>query len=99
MHYARVQHVRQAYIGGPGLLRSYLRIDDGILEGFSDDCVLAYRLHRRIALDGQSKDAGEVSLDRNGELQLLILDEVAVGNAFAASRDQAVFDGEFVLRQ
>ncbi len=46
----------------------------------------------------QSDDAGEVAFDRDGELQLLVLDEVAIRNALAAARDDAVLDGKLVFR-
>jgi len=71
--------------------------DDGIRHGLADEFVFADGLHRRIAIDGQAKDAGEVTADRNGELQLLILNEVAVRDAFPAAGDDAVITGEMVL--
>ena len=37
-------------------------------------------------------------LDGDRELQLLVLDEVAVGNALAAAGDDAVFHRQLVLR-
>ena len=39
-----------------------------------------------------------VTLDRNGQIQLLILDQVAIGKAFAAAGDDAVFHGKLILR-
>ena len=98
MHHPRVQHARQAHIRRPGFLCSHFRTDDGILEGLADDRVIANGLHRRVALNGQPKDAGEVSLHRDREIQLLVLDEVTVRNALAASRHDAALDGKLVLR-
>src|SRR5882724_2688983 len=92
-----MQHSGKANIGGPDFFRGDFGDDDGIRHGLADEFVFADGLHRRIAIDGQAKDAGEVTADRNGELQLLILNEVAVRDAFPAAGDDAVITGELVF--
>ena len=64
----------------------------------ADDRVLADRLHRRIARDGQSHEAGQVAAHGNGELQLLALHQFAVRDALAAAGNDAVLDGKLALR-
>ena len=50
MHHARMQHAGQPDIGHPVFLGRDFGNDHGVLEGFADDCVLAHRLQRRIAV-------------------------------------------------
>src|SRR5215831_15654849 len=94
---ARVQHARQPHVGRPSLFGAHFRADDGILERLADDGVLAHWLHRWISFNAESPDAGELTLHRYRQLQLLVLDEIAIRNALATSRGDAVFHGKLVF--
>src|SRR5882672_4843332 len=97
MNDASMQHVRKANIGGPDFFRGDFGDDDRVRHGLADEFVFADGFHRRIAIDGQAEDAGEVTSDRNGELQLLILNEIAVRDGFSAAGDDAVIADELVF--
>ena len=66
--------------------------------GLADDRVSADGFHRRIAFHSQSHDAGQIAADGNGEIELLIFDEVAVRDGFTAAGKDAVLHRELIFR-
>src|ERR1041385_8583736 len=97
MNNATMQHPRKSNVGSPGFFRGHFGSDDGVRKRLSNDVVLADRLHRRIAFNSETKDAGEISADRNRQFQLLVFDQIAVRNALATAGNDAFFPGELLL--
>ena len=95
MHDARVQHAGQA-----GRRRRTLpyadddRRDRPHRDRRADDLVLADRLPRRVRRYREAEQARQAPGDRDRQVQLLVLDEVAVADALAAAGDDAVRDRE-----
>src|SRR5215469_14579398 len=92
-----MQHARQLDIGDPNLLGSDLGYNDAVLERLADDLVVADRLQRWIAFHGQAEDAGEIALDRNAELEVVIPHQLAIADLLAAAGDDTVQNGELVF--
>jgi len=97
VHHSSMQHSGKADIGGPSFLCRDFGRDDGVRVRFSDDRVRADGLHRWIAFDSQSHNAGQVSAHGNGEFELLILDEIAVGNGLSAAGKDSFFRTDLIF--
>src|ERR1700761_3523511 len=92
-----MQQAGNTHIGDPCLLCGELRNGNGGGERFSTDRVLADGLERRVAIDRQSEHAGDVALDGNGEIQLLVLDQVAIRDIPAATGYDAALNGKLIF--
>jgi hypothetical protein len=54
----------------------------GVRKRLADDCVLAHRLERRISVDGQPEHPVDIAFDRDRQVQVLVLDQLSVRDAF-----------------
>src|SRR3954454_3950651 len=99
MHDTGVQHARKTNVRYPCLLCRYFRHRHGVGERFSYDGVLADRLQRRISVHPQATHAAQIAFYRDREIQLCVLDEIAIRHALTAPGDNTAFHSKLIFRR